>query len=191
MVPFALRLLVIAKSVEKLASSVSPDACPSPAQQWRGVGNNAGIRRTGHRFPPSGPRQALKLSWLSSAGKLRQQGPPRMTTGDTCNRPSTALGFATLQKSAAGRKVAFFRPQAAFLSQGALIYFPLSYLCTGALVMDFTFGIWRLAPCQGRCPPPSSPRRIDKLTRQPWASSSSPPLRPLPAQVERGGRCSF
>lgn len=94
MVPFALcLLLVIAKFVEKLASSVSPDACPSPAQQWHGVGNNAGIRRTGHRFPPSGPGQALKLSWLSSAGKLRQQGLPQMTTGDTCNRPSTALGF--------------------------------------------------------------------------------------------------
>lgn len=45
--------------------------------------------------------------------------------------PSTVLFFATLQKWAAGRKVAFLRLQAAFLSQGALIYIPLSYLSPG------------------------------------------------------------
>lgn len=58
-----------------------------------GVGNNAGISRTGDRYLPSGLGQAFKLSWLSSAVKLRRQGLPRMTMGDACNGPRTALGF--------------------------------------------------------------------------------------------------
>lgn len=69
---------------------------------------------------------------------------------------SPALSFAILQKWAAGRRAAFLRPQAAFLSQGAMIYCSSILSQPQALGMDFTFSIWSAfgvaAPCQEHSP---------------------------------------
>lgn len=95
---------------------------------------------------------------------------------------SIALSFATLQKWAAGRTAAFLRPQAAFLSQRALIYVPLSYLSPGPWWWISPSAFGEVAQCQEYSPE-------DRLRRrQLWAPRSCIHPSPLASPNSGGER---